>query len=177
MQFTIARAIQVLERTPNVLRAQLDGLEEAWTTANEGPATWSAFDVVGHLIHGEETDWIPRARIILEQGEARTFVPFDRHAQFERSRGLRLAELLARFASLRAENLVVLRGWKLGERELGLRGRHPDFGPVTLRQLLAAWVVHDLGHLAQIARVLARQHTDEVGPWKAYLPVLTRPPA
>jgi hypothetical protein len=174
MQFELPHALEVLERTPATLHALLGGLPETWTSPNEGPDTFSAFDNVGHLIHGERTDWIPRARIILAQGTNRRFEPYDRFAQYRESQGKRLADLLQEFARLRSDNLAVLRGWGLSERELALEGEHPSLGPVSLRQLLAAWVVHDLGHLAQITRVLAKQYRDAVGPWRTYLPVLDR---
>lgn len=174
MEFDLARALEVLERTPATFRALLGGVSEAWTAPNEGPETFSAFDNVGHLVHLERTDWIPRARIILAQGADRTFAPVDRFAQFRESQGKTMAELLDEFARLRAENLQTLRGWNLGERELALQGEHPAFGVVTLRQLLATWTAHDLGHLAQTARVMARQYRDAVGPWRAYLPILDR---
>ena len=173
-EFDLARGLEVLERTPGTFRALLGGLPEAWTAPREGPDRFSAFDNVGHLIHGERTDWIPRARIILAQGESRRFEPFDRFAQYRESEGKSLAQLLDEFARLRAENLVTLRGWRLAERELALEGEHPELGRVTLRQLLATWVVHDLGHVAQTARVLAKQYRDAVGPWREYLPVLDR---
>ena len=174
MQFELSRALEVLERTPATLTAMLGGLPEAWTAPNEGPDTFSAFDNVGHLIHGEKTDWIPRARIILAQGSNRRFEPYDRFAQYRESQGKRLPELLEEFARLRSDNLAILRGWQLTERELSLEGEHPSLGPVSLRQLLATWVAHDLGHLAQTARVLAKQYREAVGPWRAYLPVLDR---
>lgn len=174
MDFQLVRATEILERTPATFRAMLGGLSDAWTTPNEGPETFSAFDNLGHLIHGERTDWIPRARLILEQGPNRRFTPFDRFAHYEESRGKTVAELLDEFASLRAENLTTLRAWRIDEAELALVGQHPAFGPVTLRQLLATWVAHDLGHIAQTARVLAKQYRDAVGPWRAYLPVLDR---
>jgi hypothetical protein len=174
MHFQLTRAIEVLERTPATFRALLGGLPEAWTAPNEGPDTFSAFDNVGHLIHGERTDWIPRARIILAQAPNRRFEPYDRFAQYGESQGKSMADLLDEFARLRAENLATLRGWQLSERELALEGEHPDLGRVTLRQLLATWVAHDLGHLAQTARVLAKQYREAVGPWRAYLPVLDR---
>lgn len=175
MDFDLDRALEVLERTPATFRALLGGLSEAWTAPNEGPETFSAFDNVGHLIHGEHTDWITRARIILEQGPDRTFSPYDRFAQYRESQGKTMADLLDEFARVRAENLATLRGWNLTERELALTGEHPSLGTVTLRQLLSAWVVHDLGHLAQTARVMAKQYREAVGPWRAYLPVLDRP--
>ncbi len=174
MQLELPLALEVLERTPAAFRALLGGLSDAWTAPNEGPDTFSAFDNLGHLIHGERTDWIPRARIILAQGPERRFEPFDRFAQYHESRGKSVADLLDEFARLRAENLATLRGWDLSEAELALEGEHPALGTVTLRQLLATWVAHDLGHIAQTARVLAKQYRDEVGPWRAYLPVLDR---
>ena len=174
MQFQLTLGIEILERTPATFRALLGGLPEAWTAANEGPDTFSAFDNVGHLIHGERTDWIPRARIILAQEAVRRFEPFDRFAQYRESEGKNLAELLDEFARLRRDNLEVLRGWRLSDRQLALEGEHPELGTVTLRQLLATWVAHDLGHVAQTARVLAKQYREAVGPWRAYLPVLDR---
>ena len=174
MDFRLDNALAVLERTPSTFRALLAGLPEAWTAPNEGPETFSAFDNLGHLIHGERADWIARARIILEQGENRRFEPFDRFAHYEASRGKSLAQLLDEFAQLRAANLDTLRGWQLTERELGLRGEHPTFGEVTLRQLLATWVAHDLGHLAQTSRVMAKQYREAVGPWRAFMPILDR---
>ena len=174
MTFDLPHGIAVLERTPATFRAVLAGLPEAWTTTNEGPATFSAFDNVGHLIHGERTDWIPRAGIILAQGANHRFEPYDRFAQVRESAGKTLAHLLDEFAGLRARNLDTLRGWNLTEAHLALEGEHPELGPVTLRQLLATWVAHDLGHLAQTSRVMARQYRDAVGPWRAYLPVLDR---
>lgn len=173
MRFVLAEALPVLERTPRVLGELLTGLPEPWIRATEGEATWSPFDVVGHLIHGERTDWIPRAEIILSEGEARPFTPFDRFAQFEASRGKTLAELLDTFARLRAENLARLRGFRLTAADLARRGRHPELGPVTLEQHLATWVAHDLSHLGQIARVMGKTYADAVGPWKAYLPMLS----
>ena len=174
MEFQLTRGIEILERTPATFRALLGGLPEAWTAANEGPDTFSAFDNVGHLIHGERTDWIPRARIILAQAAVRRFEPFDRFAQYRESEGKGLAELLDEFATLRRDNLEILRSWRLSDRQLTLEGEHPELGTVTLRQLLATWVAHDLGHVAQTARVLAKQYREAVGPWRAYLPVLDR---
>lgn len=174
MEFQLPRAIEILERTPATFRALLGDLSEAWTEPNEGPDTFSPFDNVGHLIHGERTDWIPRARIILEQGANRRFPPYDRFAQYRESKGKSMADLLDDFAHLREENLATLRGWRLSERELALEGEHAELGAVTLRQLLSTWVAHDLAHIAQTARVLAKQYRDAVGPWRAYLPVLDR---
>lgn len=174
MNFELTEAIAVLERTPRALRGLLDGLPASWTTPNEGPDTWSVFDILGHLGHGERADWIPRARIILARGADRRFTPYDRFAQVRESEGKSLATLLDEFEALRLENVATLRSWKLGEAELGLEGEHPEFGRVTLRQLLATWVAHDLGHLAQIGRVMAKQYRGAVGPWRAYLPVMDR---
>ena len=174
MDFQLPRALEILARTPAAFRALLGGLPDAWTAPNEGPDTFSAFDNLGHLVHGERTDWIPRARIILEHGTTRAFEPYDRFAQVHESRGKTTAMLLDELAELREANLATLRGWKLGERELALEGQHPSFGRVTLAQLLATWVAHDLGHLAQTSRVLAKQYREAVGPWRAYLPVLDR---
>jgi hypothetical protein len=172
--FSLAHTLQVLERTPSVLDALLRGLDPAWHRADEGPETWSPFDVVGHLLHGEETDWIPRARIILEHGEEMTFEPFDRFAQLTRFAGRSLEGLLDRFHEARRESLATLRGWDLAPEQLALLGRHPELGTVTLGELLATWTVHDLGHVAQITRVMSKRYADEVGPWRAYLPVLER---
>lgn len=170
--FVLDEAAEILERTPAVLCAWLDGLGEAWLAADEGPGTFSPKEVVGHLLHGEEADWIPRARMILEHGEARAFEPFDRFAQRELLARHSTEELTAKFAALRAANLSTLRGWRLTPAQLALRGRHPAFGTVTLGQLLSTWAVHDLGHLAQIARVMAKRYAADVGPWAEYLPVL-----
>lgn len=177
MKFNLDLSIEVLRRSPVTLRALLDGLSEPWVRGTEGPETFSPFDVVGHLIDGEETDWIPRARIILAQGSNLRFEPYDRFRHRERNADRTLASLLDEFARLRAANLELVRTWKLTERELDLHGEHPSLGRVTLRQLFAAWVVHDLDHLAQIARVMAKQYATEVGPWVPYLPVLTDRPA
>jgi hypothetical protein len=174
MHFDLTDGRAVLERTPHALLALLAGLPPEWSDATEGPETWSPPVVVGHLIHGERTDWIPRARIILAQGPDRRFEPFDRFAQLRESAGKPLAGLLDEFARLRRENLVTLDGWRLTDTELALEGEHPALGPVTLRQLLATWVAHDLSHVAQVARVMAKQYRDAVGPWRAYLPILDR---
>jgi hypothetical protein len=174
MDFDITAGIAVLERTPHTLRAMLTGLPLAWTDATEGPETWSPYAIVGHLIHGERTDWILRARLILAQGPERRFTPFDRFAQFRASEGKSLADLLDEFGRLRDQNLGVLAGWRLTDAQLALEGEHPEFGPVTLRQLLATWVAHDLGHIAQTARVMAKQYREAVGPWRAYLLILDR---
>jgi hypothetical protein len=174
MNFVLDTGVEVLRRTPATLRALLTDLPSEWTAATEGPETWSPYDIVGHLIHGERTDWIARARVILEQGPDRRFEPYDRFAQFRESKGKSLAQLLDEFEKLRAENLVILRDMHLTETHMTLEGEHPAFGAVTMRQLLATWVAHDLGHIAQIARVMAKQYREAVGPWREYLPVLDR---
>jgi hypothetical protein len=174
MAFDLTTGVAVLERTPATLRAMLSGLPPAWIDATEGPETWSPWVVVGHLIHGERTDWIPRAQIILAQGSDRRFTPYDRFAQFRESRGKPLAVLLDEFEALRRDNLATLAGWTLTTTELDLTGEHPEFGRVTLGQLLATWVAHDLGHIAQIARVMAKQYREAVGPWRAYLSIMGR---
>lgn len=174
MDFELANSVAVLERTPDVLRSMLAGLSPAWTDATEGPDTWSPYVILGHLIHGERADWIPRAQIILSQGATRRFELYDRFAQFRESQGKSLMDLLGEFAQLRAESLATLAGWRLTDAQLALLGEHPEFGAVTLRQLLSCWVAHDLGHIAQTARVMAKQYREAVGPWRAYLPVMDR---
>jgi len=164
-------AVAILERTPASLRALLGGLPETWVRATEGDGTWSPYDVIGHLIHGERTDWIPRTRHILA-GEKRVFEPFDRTAQVIGSQGKSLRELLATFADLRRENVIALAGMKLTDNDLSRSGLHPEFGEVTLGQLLATWVVHDLDHVAQVARTMAKVYTKATGPWSAYLSIL-----
>jgi len=165
-------AVALLSRTPATLDTLLRGLPEAWTAANEGGDTWSPYDVVGHLIHAERADWVPRAKIILAHGEARAFDPFDRLAQFADSQGKTLSSLLDEFAALRQQSLRDLAAFGITDVDLDRRGRHPAFGAVTLRQLLATWVAHDFDHIMQISRVLARQYSDEVGPWRAYLRII-----
>ena len=174
MDFDLDAGTAVLERTPATLRAMLEGLPPAWIAANEGPDTWSPYDIVGHLIHGERTDWIARGEIILAQGAERRFTPFDRFAQFEESRGKSLVELLDEFARLRAANLETVGRWRLTDAELALEGEHPALGTVTMRELLSTWVAHDLGHIAQVARVMAKQYREAVGPWREYMPVMDR---
>jgi hypothetical protein len=171
--FVIDEAMAILARTPSTLDALLRGLPESWTVAHEGGETWSPFDVMGHLIHGEQVDWIPRAKIILAYGDARAFARFDRLAQFTDSAGRTLADLLDDFAKFRRTNLNELGSLNLTDADLDRPGRHPDLGAVTLRQLLATWVTHDLDHIMQISRVLGRQYSDEVGPWRAYLRVIS----
>ena len=174
MEFELSDAIDVLRRTPAVVRSLLGDISDGWLRGTEGPDTWSPFDVIGHLIDGEETDWIPRARIILTRGQNPAFVPFDRFRHLGLNLSAEPATLLDRFASLRAENVKILEGFRLTPAELALEGIHPEFGRVTMRQLLATWVAHDLGHIGQIARVMAKQYGTAVGPWRRYLPVLTR---
>jgi hypothetical protein len=173
MKFDLELTVEVLGRSPSTLQTLLSGLGSAWIRGTEGPDTFSPFDVVGHLIDGEETDWIPRARIILARRPDLRFEPYDRFRHRARNLGRSLESLLTEFAQLRAANLELLRSWRLTTAQLDLPGEHPSLGPVTLGQLLAAWVVHDLGHLAQVARVMAKQYRTEVGPWVPSLPVLT----
>ena len=174
MSFDLATGVAVLERTPATLRAMLSGLPSAWLDANEGPDTWSPYVIVGHLVHGERVDWISRARVILAQGAQRRFEPVDRFAQFRDSEGKSIGDLLDELARLRAENLRTLAEWHLTDAQMELTGEHPAFGSVTLRQLLATWVAHDLSHIAQVARVMARQYREAIGPWREYLPVMDR---
>jgi hypothetical protein len=173
-EFSVAEAIAVLTRTPAILDALLRGLANVWVCCNEGENTWSAFDIVGHLIVGERTDWMPRVRIIMENGEARPFDPFDRFAQLKESQeeSLEIDQLLDDFAHLRRENLAALQALNLQQEDLTRRGRHPALGVVTLSELLATWAVHDLTHVHQLSRVMAHQYRDAVGPWRSYLGVL-----
>lgn len=173
MTFNLSNSIDVLRRTPSTLRELLRDVPHELARNNEGADTFSPFDVVGHLIDGEETDWMTRARIILSNREKKNFEPYDRFRHYARNSSRTLESLLDEFAKLRKQNLAELEGWKLNESQLELIGVHPAFGDVTLRALLASWVVHDLGHVAQIARVMAKQYRDDVGPWTPYLPVLT----
>lgn len=172
MEFNLEEAIPVLERTPAVLTMLLLDIPERWSHAREGAEAWSPREIVGHLIHGERTDWIPRARIIIKQGSYRRFEPFDRFAELKSDRPLR--DLLEEFEQLRAGNVATLRGWNLKEKDLELTGEHPELGTVTMRQLLATWVVHDVSHIAQITRTMAREYTQAVGPWTEYFRVLQR---
>lgn len=172
MNYQFDHAIPVLERTPAVIRTMVLGLPDAWVMSNEGGDSWSPYDVVGHLAYLERSDWIERARIIMAYGTSRPFDPVDRFAMFEASKGKSLAQLLDEFAALRAENLNALRGFNLGAADLTKPGLHPALGEVNLGQLLAAWVVHDLNHIHQIAQTMARQYREAVGPWREYLLVL-----
>jgi uncharacterized damage-inducible protein DinB len=172
MKFELDEAMAALSRTPAALKMMLNDLPRNWVENNEGPETWSPYDVIGHLVHCERTDWIPRAKIILEHGEARPFDPLDRFAQFEESKGKTLGELLEEFASLRERSLATLREMKLGAGDFEKTGQHPALGKVTLKELLATWVTHDLDHIAQISRTMAKQYATEVGPWQAYVSIL-----
>lgn len=172
MKFQVTQAVEILENTPKVLNSLLGNLSDDWTASTENRDDWNPFDIVGHYIHGEETDWIPRAEIILKQGENRTFEPFDRFAQFEASKGKSLNELLETFAERRRESLETLKSWNLSDEQLQLKGAHPELGEVTLEQLLSTWVVHDLTHIRQIVQVLAKKYGSNVGVWKEYLSIL-----
>lgn len=172
MKFDLEKSIELLRQTPYSLRRMLEDLSPDWTESNGDPEDWGVYDIVGHLIHGEETDWIPRAEIILAQGENRTFVPFDRVAQFGVSRFRSLDDLLTEFSHARNANLEKLASWELSPEQLALTGVHPELGEVTLEQLLSTWVVHDLNHIAQIAKKMAAKYKENVGPWKAYLSIL-----
>lgn len=173
--FRLTEAVGILGRTPRVLRVLLDGLPEPWVHNREGPDTWSPYDIVGHLIHGERTDWIPRLRQILEGRGEEPFEPFDRFAMLRTSHDRDVDELLDEFEKLRRRNLAELEPLSPEPEHLDDRGLHPELGPVTVRQLLATWATHDLTHIAQVARVMAKQYRSEVGPWRSYLPLLDRP--
>jgi uncharacterized damage-inducible protein DinB len=175
MDYQYDQAVEILRRTPATLTALLRGLPEAWTRTTAGPDTWSAYDVVGHLLHGEESDWIGRTRVILDYGEERPFDTFNRTAMFEKYRGYSLDQLLAAFEEARERNLATLSELRITPDKLTLRGTHPALGSVMLSQLLATWVVHDLNHVGQIVEVMSRQYAEAVGPWSAYLAILIRP--
>jgi len=174
MNFSLSKSIEILEHTPGVLIAMLENVSADWTSNNEGGDTWTVYDIVGHLIHGEKTDWIPRMEIILSDKPGKTFEPFDRLAQFEESKGKSLVQLLAEFKNLRQKNIENLRSKNLTGKDLEATGIHPTFGSVTLSQLISTWTVHDLNHIAQISRVMAKQYKAEVGPWVNYLSILQR---
>jgi len=174
MKFELKKAISTLERTPAILKVFLQDLPSDWTHENEGDNTWGAYDIVGHLIHGEKTDWVIRAKIILGNNPNKEFEPFDRFIQFKNSKGKSLNRLLNEFEQLRIKNLKKLRSMNLSDEKLALEGIHPEFRKVTLKQLLSTWVTHDLGHIAQISRVMAKQYQAEVGPWIEYLSILKR---
>lgn len=172
MEFNLEHAIAVLSQTPRTLRSMLENLPREWAENNEGPETWSPYDILGHLIHGEKTDGIPMMEIILSDGSNKKFEPFDRFAQFKESQGKTLRQLLDEFDSLRKENIAKLRAKNLRAADFSKTGIHPAFGDVTLAQLLSTWVAHDLNHIAQIVRVMAKQYKTEVGPWMEYLRIL-----
>ncbi|HSH65577.1 MAG TPA: DinB family protein [Bacteroidia bacterium] len=174
MNVTINNSVSILSRTPAVIETFLKDLPDDWIKSNEGPDTWSPYDIVGHLIHGDKTDWIPRMEIILSDRLNKTFEPFDRFAQFKASKGKNLNQLVRQFKKIRKGTLTVLQAKNITENDFNKTGEHPALGIVTLEQLLATWVVHDLGHIAQIARVMAKQYGAAVGPWKQYLPILER---
>jgi hypothetical protein len=174
MKFDLEKSISILERTPVVLKTYLKGLSEDWTSHNEGENTWSPFDIVGHLIVGEKTDWVVRAEIIMADNPDKNFTPFNMAAQFEYSKGKSLEQLLTEFEVLRNENLKKIRAMKFTDKQMSLTGIHPEFGEVSLKELLSTWVVHDLGHIAQISRVMAKQYGSEVGPWRKYLGILNK---
>jgi len=172
MKFQIEQAVEILSKTPETIKSLLGNLSDEWTKSEDNKDNWSPFDVVGHYIHCEDTDWIPRAEIILKQGENRTFEPFDRFAQFELSKGKTLSELLETFAEKRRKSLETLESWNLTEEHLQLKGNHPELGEVNLEQLLSTWVVHDLTHIRQIITNLAKKYAENVGVWKEYLSIL-----
>ena len=170
--FDISKSVEILQQTPYTLTRMLENLSPEWIESSGDRENWSPYDVIGHLIHGEETDWIPRAEIILAQGIIRIFTPYDRLAQFERSRNKTLEALLTEFAYLRNANIEKLLRWQLTSDQFELKGMHPELGEVTLEQLLATWAVHDLNHVQQIVKYLAARYSENVGPWKAYLSIL-----
>jgi uncharacterized damage-inducible protein DinB len=174
MEFTLEKALDILERIPDVLFTLLQNLSSDWTSQNEGPETWSVYDVIGHLIHCERAGWISRVQIIHSKDADATFKPFDRSAHFEESKGKSLTHLLNEFRSLREKSLQTLISKNLTKEDLASKGLHPVFGEVTLSQLLATWTVHDLNHIAQIVRIMSKQYHNEVGPWQAYLGILQR---
>lgn len=172
MKFDLQKSIEILERTPLVLASMLNGISKEWLYSNEGKDTWSPYDIIGHLIVGEKTDWVVRANIILSDAEDKQFVPFDRFAQLQAKQDIPIAELLTEFTSLRKDNLTTLKSLQITQEDLKRKGIHPELGDVTLSELLATWTAHDLGHINQIARVMAKQYKTEVGPWKAYLKIV-----
>ena len=173
MQYSLERSYEILDRTPAVLQALLAGLHDDWIMSNEGPETFSPYDVIGHLIHGEKTDWTLRTKLILEHGNSKPFEKYDRFAQYEESKGKSLQQLLDEFAAIRKENMVWFRSLNLTEADLDRKGMHPVLGDVTLRHLLATWVAHDLTHIAQITRVMAKQYKEEMGPWPEFFRILS----
>ena len=174
MEYRLDKALEILERMPKILKTYLENLPDDWIFCNEGEETWSAFDVVGHLIHGEKTDWTKRLEIILSDSNSKIFNTFDRFAQFEASKGKSMNQLLVDFSEVRKQNLEYLKSLNISEEQFNLKAIHPQLGEVTLKNLLACWVAHDLGHIAQIARVIAKQYKAEVGPWTEYISVLNK---
>ena len=172
MRYSVEKSIEILATTPAVLKALLSGIHEDWVMNNEGPETLSPYDVIGHLIYGEKTDWVPRAKIILEFGLSKPFTPWDRFAQYEESEGKTLQQLLDEFEIVRRENMIWFKSLSLTEADLDKKGMHPQLGEVTLRHLLATWVVHDLTHIAQITRVMAKQYKEDMGPWPEFFRIL-----
>ncbi|HTQ65835.1 MAG TPA: DinB family protein [Puia sp.] len=172
MDFDIKKSIEILRQTPSVMEKLLKGLSDEWIFSTEGENTWSAYDIMGHLIHGEKTDWVPRLQIILDESGDKKFKPFDRFAQFSESKGKNIDMLLSEFKQLRSDNLLTLLSLDLKNSQYEMQGIHPAFGKVSLSELLATWVVHDLNHIAQIARVMSVQYLKAVGPWKEYLGIL-----
>jgi DinB superfamily len=173
MKYTSQQSIEILERTPAILKALLAGLSDEWVMNNEGPDTFSPYDIIGHLIHGEKTDWVTRAKIILEHGTAKPFTSWDRFAQYEESKGKNLQQLIDKFEAVRNENMLWFKSLNLSETDFDKKGMHPTLGKVTLRNLLATWVVHDLTHTAQITRVMAKQYKEEMGPWPEFFRILS----
>ena len=174
MKYSVDKALEILRQTPKTLNSFLSNLSDDWIFSNEGDDSWSAYDILGHLIHGEKTDWIARMNIILSPNGNKTFESYDRFAQFEASKGKTFSELLMEFSELRIINLSYLESLQLSEAQMNLKGIHPELGEVTLSELLSCWVTHDLGHIAQIARVMAKQYKNEIGPWVAYIPILSK---
>ena len=172
MKYSLERSYEILDRTPAVLQSLLAGLPDDWVMPNEGPETYSPYDVVGHLIHGEKKDWTARTKMILEFGNTQTFVRWNREAMYEESEGKTLQQLLDEFAEIRKENMGWFKALNLTENDLDKKGMHPVLGEVSLRNLLATWVVHDLTHIAQITRVMAKQYKSEMGPWTEFFRIL-----
>lgn len=172
LKYDLDKSYEILDRSPAVLRSILSGLSDDWTMNNEGPETFSPFDVMGHLIHGERTDWPDRIKMVLEYGTTKPFTPYDRFAMYEASKGRSLPDLMDEFETRRRENMLWFRSLKLTENDLDKKGIHPSFGEVTLRQLLSTWVIHDLTHIAQVTRVMAKQYKEEMGPWIAFFRIM-----
>ena len=172
MKYNITLALEILERTPAVLKILLSGLNDDWIMNNEGTETFSPYDVIGHLIHGEKTDWTARTKMIMEHGNTKTFVPWDRFAQYEESKGKSLQQLLYDFEIIRKENIVWFKALQLTEADLDKKGSHPKLGEVTMRNLLSTWVIHDLTHIAQVTRVMAKQYKEEMGPWLQFFRIM-----